>query len=63
MTPSQYVASEVGGKAETICALLSDIVALRAALAESERKVAALQANTTSTSTCDVANSSEGKSA
>jgi hypothetical protein len=33
MTPSQYVASEVGGKAETICALLSDIMILKGHIA------------------------------
>lgn len=42
MTPSQYVANEIGGKAETICALLQDIVVLKAALAERDARIAEL---------------------
>jgi hypothetical protein len=43
MTASQYVHNEVGGKAETICALLEEIAALRAMVAERDARIAELE--------------------
>lgn len=39
MTPSQFIASRAGSDAETICALLSDILTLRADNAAKDKEI------------------------
>lgn len=42
MTPSQFIINRIGGDAETICALLSDIEQLKARIVELEGDLAAV---------------------